>query len=335
MDELLQKYIISRIDGETYCRLNGHFARHLRENSLTHQQYYEKYITGVEELCPFCGKSKKFYQKNHRYADTCGDRICIGKQGSLVKQGFTEEQWNHQREEYRKTMAQKTEEELASIIEQSKTTINKVKENGLTGIENMVLNIKKTKKENHGDENYNNPEQISKSKQKRTVEQNNETNDKRRKTMKIMYGVENNFLRHEVSRTVFKGNASIKEFVFPSGRKIGVRGYEPMAISILLERYNEISLEVSDSKNIVNSKVPVFEYINVNRHKKKYYPDIYIPSENKIVEVKSQWWYDGYGKRKYKSRVENNQRKKQACLDAGYNFEFWVWNDEKTRFDII
>jgi hypothetical protein len=61
----------------------------------------------------------------------------------------------------------------------------------------------------------------------------------------------------------------------------------------------------------------------------KYYPDIYIPKENKIIEVKGRWWWDGNGIEKYKSRLVNNLKKRSAVLDTGYNYEVWLFEDRK------
>ena len=54
------------------------------------------------------------------------------------------------------------------------------------------------------------------------------------------------------------------------------------------------------------------------------YPDIYLISDNKIIEVKSEYTY--------KSAYSINIRKKQACLDLKISFEFWVYDSkgEKT-----
>lgn len=38
---MIDNYIISKIDGRTYNRSNGHFTRHLKQHSLTYQEYYE------------------------------------------------------------------------------------------------------------------------------------------------------------------------------------------------------------------------------------------------------------------------------------------------------
>ena len=43
------KYVISKIDNSTYCQSNGHFTRHLRDNNLTYQEYYEKHYVKRDE----------------------------------------------------------------------------------------------------------------------------------------------------------------------------------------------------------------------------------------------------------------------------------------------
>lgn len=340
MTNLLENYIVSEIDDQRYCRSNGHFTRHLREQNLTYQEYYEKYITGIIELCLFCGKLKKFYQKDHTYADTCGGPICVGKQISITKSKFTDEQWTNQKTAYNETMAEKTDEEIIAMYKKRRETNLQVNEDGLNGYNRQKNKSKETKAQRYGDPKYNNSEQISNSKQERTVEQNNITNDKRRKTMKEKYGVENNFLRPGVRQAVALKNRTQKEYILPSGTIAKVLGYEPRALDTLLEIYNEDMIQIGQFN--INKPtdigtvytLPVFKYVDFKGRHRKYYPDIYIPSKNLIIEVKSQWWYNGYGRYKYKSRLENNMSKRQACLDAGYNFEFWIWNEKNKEFDI-
>lgn len=83
--------------GKTYCKTNGHFTKHLRANKLTYLEYYETYITGKKEICPYCVKSKQFYQKTDTYATTCGSPKCVGKQVSATKVNWPEESSIRQR----------------------------------------------------------------------------------------------------------------------------------------------------------------------------------------------------------------------------------------------
>jgi hypothetical protein len=96
------------------------------------------------------------------------------------------------------------------------------------------------------------------------------------------------------------------EYILPSKKIIKLQGYEKHAMDILLNIYNE---------NEISFNIPIFNYIENNR-KHKYYPDIYIPVEKLIIEVKSDYTFY--------SQYEKNLLKKQSVLKEGYNFEFWI-----------
>jgi len=57
-----------------------------------------------------------------------------------------------------------------------------------------------------------------------------------------------------------------------------------------------------------------------NSKTRRYYPDIYIKSENKIIEVKSDYTM--------KQHKNINLLKRQACLDKGLQFEFMIITPE-------
>ena len=57
-----------------------------------------------------------------------------------------------------------------------------------------------------------------------------------------------------------------------------------------------------------------------NNNELVYYPDIYIKSLNKIIEVKSTWTYKMY--------KEKNIAKWNATINSGYEFEVWVFNNK-------
>jgi hypothetical protein len=105
-----------------------------------------------------------------------------------------------------------------------------------------------------------------------------------------------------------------KEYTLPSGRIVKVQGYEDRALDILLEQYNEHDLLIS-AKNIFKEFGGI-KYKGNNGKEHYYYPDIYIKSKHKIIEVKSNYtFYKDYDK---------NMLKKQACLEKGLNFEFMI-----------
>jgi hypothetical protein len=53
----------------------------------------------------------------------------------------------------------------------------------------------------------------------------------------------------------------------------------------------------------------------------RYFPDIFIPAENKIIEVKSNYTL-------WSSKTVNYQ-KRDACLKLGFLFEFWIFSGDQ------
>ena len=51
----------------------------------------------------------------------------------------------------------------------------------------------------------------------------------------------------------------------------------------------------------------------------------YIKSENKIIEVKSEWTI--------KLSRGNIEEKAQATVKAGYRYEIWVYSDKKVKVE--
>lgn len=322
-------YVVSKIDSRRYCKTNGQFTRHLRKHNLSYQQYYETYITCVEEKCPYCNESRTFYQKDHSYAVTCGSPICIGKEISVTKQNWTNEQKFADSLNKRAALADKSKEFY--IDRKRKTEETSLARYGTsypTQSSEFKDKSRKTKLERYGNEYYAGWEKSAEINRNKSVEEQNNINNKRRETNKKLYGVEYNFLKPEAISKSRKSNALGKEYILPSGRIAGVRGYENIVLDRLFEQgYTESDLLFHDKTSAY--KLPVFEYINFNMHTSKYYPDIYIRSENRIIEVKSRWWWDGNGQEKYKGRLINNQRKAAAVLERGYIYEVWLLKSNK------
>jgi len=323
------KYIQSKIDNNSYCKTNGQFTRHISNNGLTYKDYFEIYVTGVTPLC-YCGKARTFYQKTETYANSCGAPSCVGRTVSNSKSRWTEEQKLQDSTNKKQAAKLKTTEDKNSAVARAKETFRKkygVDWSSQSDIQK--IKSKNTKLERYGVATYNNSEITRLKNKNKSVQEKNQINKKRRVTNLKLYGVENCFLKPSNISKSNKGNASIKDLVFPSGKKIGVRGYEPNAINTLLASgYYEDDLIVHNDYSEIS--IEVFEYVNTNKHKSKYYPDIYIPKENKIIEVKSRWWWDGNGDAKYKNRLENNLRKRQAVLAKGYSYELWLYENKNT-----
>lgn len=108
-----------------------------------------------------------------------------------------------------------------------------------------------------------------------------------------------------------KSSYRFKDYTFPSGKVVKIQGYEWKALDELLKLYKEEEIIVG------RKEVPKVEY-SIHDVKHVYYPDIYIPIHNKIIEVKSEWTCQL--KRSY---VEE---KAEATARAGYVCEVWIYN---------
>ena len=103
-----------------------------------------------------------------------------------------------------------------------------------------------------------------------------------------------------------------KEYVFPSGRIDIVQGYEPFALNNLLDIYEESDI-------ITNIKLlPKIVYLGVDGKEHRYYPDIFIPKDNLIIEVKSEYTM--------KANFKVNKLKEKASKNAGFSFKFMIFN---------
>jgi len=323
------RYITSKIDNINYCLTNGQFARHLRAYNYTYQQYYEQYITGIVETCKYCGNSKKFYQTSHTYAATCGKPECRGYVIKDTKNSWTDEQRAADSASKNRVNALRTAEQKQKILEKVKATnLEKFGTEFSFQSDEIKAKAVQTKLQRYGNENYNNSRKASESRINRSSDDKRESASKRRLTNLTRYGVENSLLLNNGASKSNKSNSLVKTYTLPSGKQIGIRGYEPFVLDKLLKIYNEDDIIVHD--NFSKTVVETIDYIAVNRHHLKYYPDIYIKPINTIIEVKSEWWWNGNGDSKYNSRFENNLRKRSAALAKGYIYEVWLF---KNKYD--
>lgn len=104
-------------------------------------------------------------------------------------------------------------------------------------------------------------------------------------------------------------NNGVKYFVLPSGKEIYYQGYEDVAIKKLLQDFSEEEIILS------RKEIPQIWY-DFQWKRRRYYPDIWIPKDNLIIEVKSTWTFE--------KNLKVNLLKRDAVLQLGYNFEFWI-----------
>jgi hypothetical protein len=146
--------------------------------------------------------------------------------------------------------------------------------------------------------------------------QNSEIRDKIKQTCQIRYGTDHPNQNKKIQEKIQKTAKKYKEYKMPSGQIRKVQGYEPFALDALLKIYAEDQIK-SERKD-----VPRIPYL-VDENQRYYFPDIFIPKDNKIIEVKSTWTY--------KCKTDNIDLKKKATEENGYVYELWCFNAKGVR----
>lgn len=137
--------------------------------------------------------------------------------------------------------------------------------------------------------------------------------NKKKVTCLTNYGVENPSQSHEIQSKKTNSTRN-KKIITECGKEYNIEGYETIALNELLMTYKP--KDILHHKEIENEVGRIF-YIYKDR-KSVYHPDLFIKSENRIIEVKSRYWYE--------FSLDRNLSKKKFCEELGYIFEFWVYD---------
>ena len=151
--------------------------------------------------------------------------------------------------------------------------------------------------------------------------QNQEIMNKVKATNMERYGVESPLQNQEIAEHAQKNAKKFKNFEMPSGTIRKVQGYEPFALKKLIALYSEEQIK-TDRKD-----VPRVQYDDVDGKKRYYFPDIFIPHENKLIEVKSTWTLQ--------CKTDNIYLKKKACEEQGFLYEIWCFNQKGHRVEVL
>lgn len=107
-----------------------------------------------------------------------------------------------------------------------------------------------------------------------------------------------------------------KDLILPSGKVIKYQGYENVAILELLKIFDET--EITFSAKLM----PRIRYFNIDKQKESiHFPDLFIPKENKFIEVKSTYTFS-YSP--YLMRA-----KQSVSKELGYLYEIWICSDKE------
>ena len=249
-----------------------------------------------------------------------GSKCCLQNQTikekaintNLAKFGFKSNLQNKNlRDEMKKNMFQKYG---VYYPLQNKESMNKLEETCLQkyGEKNPLLNIDVKNK------------RINTIKSRYGVEypsQNKEIRNKTIETYIKKYGFENPMQNPEIANKSSENCYKSKSFIFPSGKEIKCQGYEPFALKDLLEIY-----DINENDIITGCKnVPTIWYNDNSGKKHRHYVDIFIPSQNKCIEVKSIWTI--------KKDNSNIFEKQKAAKYMGYLYEVWVYDSKGNKLE--
>lgn len=135
--------------------------------------------------------------------------------------------------------------------------------------------------------------------------------EKAQNTMIEKFGVHSAMQNPKLFSKQQKKRFKMKEYIWLDNNISLVQGYEPFALKELENK----GYKFNDIITSANEMPPIFFYYNGKKH--RYYPDIFIPSENKIIEVKSNYTLE--------VDYEINQLKFKAVKDAGFDFQLRVY----------
>jgi len=147
--------------------------------------------------------------------------------------------------------------------------------------------------------------------------------ERRKQTNLKKFGVENTFQSKEIKEKIKQTNlkkrgveyASQSEEVKEKIKQTNLdrRGVEnPFALKRLLEEEKICETCIITDR----TQVPPIQWTDSEEKTHIYFVDIFIPSQNRCIEVKSLWTYN----------LPNVQEKREATLNLGYNYEIWIFD---------
>ena len=185
-------------------------------------------------------------------------------------------------------------------IEYRKNCLEKYGVDNTSKLSETHIKIKKTCLEKHGNEKYRNVEQRQQTKLEKYKGDYSSIVEKSKISCLKKYGVEN---ASQCSKVFSKQQKSRYEIHQYKDTDLFYQGtYEK---DFLDKYYNKFEI----------IKIEPIDYIYEEKNK-KYFSDFYLPELNLIVEIKSSYTYE-----KYK---DQNLKKRQTCINIGYNFLFII-----------
>lgn len=283
---------------EKVCKNYTSLALHIHIHNLTSKEYYDKHIkTEQDGKCLVCGGETKFDRLSSGYRRCCSKCFQKSPLKKIHSQQTNKERYgvtcNLQIKEVREKVknnciekhgtdcyfkSKECKEKEHQYLEKLVTQYNLTHNDKLTNVTNIgqIPEIK---------------DKIKKSIQNRTIEQNELTNEKRRKTCVIKYGAEHwtknkewlsNFQQEYFNKTGYY-NPQQNPTIF--NKRFSKYCYETVYFDSSWELAYYIWLKDNNIEFEYHSGV-YFEY-KIGNKIKKYYPDFIL--KDRIIEIKSDY----------------------------------------------
>lgn len=294
-----------------------HFFTKNCRDVLTERIYW--IVNDITEYpcCKQCGKkySSNFYGFKRGYV---GKSFCSYKCMGVnieVREKFSETEkekleknplmYSERAKKTKETMITKYGEHYMSSEERKIRSIDKYGVEHPMKHDQVVSNLEKSIFLKYGVNNYAKTDEFS---------------QKRKSTNLEKYGVE--YPMQNEQSLIKNQKRRIKTEQLLTGEIIQFQGYENVAIKELLKSFSIMEINFN-RKNIPH----ILYYNQISNSTKRYFPDIFIPKLNKIIEVKSEWTFGHLNPNPHDLKV--NLIKFKTCLEQGFSFEFWICNKNK------
>ena len=281
-------------------------------------------------LTPHLKNGETFSDRCYHIAnDLTSHKICTICNSGRLK--FNHNKWDYNKacstkcganhpDRFEKTKKTNIEKYGVENVYQNEDIKKKIRETNLknTGFEYNTQTqefkdyCKKLNQERYGVDNYSQTEEFKEKVKETCMEKYGSSHflssDEYKKWMLEKWGVEYPF------------HGKHLDYELPSGKIVKIQGYEKYALDLLLEKYKEDELLISDRE--IRKRLGKIEYFDPYKNKtRQYLLDIYIIPENKVIEVKSDFTM--------LRTLDLNLIKRDSCLERGMNYEFWIFNPKK------
>lgn len=136
------------------------------------------------------------------------------------------------------------------------------------------------------------------------------------------YGVRNVSQDPTIFERIISRSYLRKNYVMPSGKIAIIQGYEGYAIGDLLRE------KVEEDDIIFGKDIPRFNYIDDQGIYRTYHPDLFVKSQNRIIEVKSDYTY--------LLAVRTNELKFRKVIESGYTLRVMIYGEKgSTIKDVV